>query len=319
MSNEIDFFTEDKFKMAITISEKLSKSSIVPMHFRNKPEEIFSCLVLGAELGFKPMQALNAIVIIQGQATLKAQTQLALVRAKCPNAIIIIESNDKDLRATCTCRRSINDTGFTSEWTMEKAKKMGLSHKDNWIKQPATMLRWRAISECLRIVFPEILQGVYATEEIEDLDNQIKIEITDYKEQGQFIEKIKYLLDAIKTNSIPEKADLLKKIDIKLMSDLDKRSIDELKKNLTTLENIFNAQKNTIPTTTIENVNSHERKVISEILEKCKVICASMDSTKKQIFLKNTLKVEKFEELESWDEQDLIDLDAQLMGLIKVE
>ena len=79
---ELQLFDENKFNQAVKLAATLAKSTIVPMHFRNKPEEVFAALVMGAELGFQPMQALNSLVMIQGNATLKASTMLALARAK---------------------------------------------------------------------------------------------------------------------------------------------------------------------------------------------------------------------------------------------
>lgn len=167
---EIMLFDESKFNQAVKLASTLAKSSIVPKHFQGKGEDVFAALVLGAELGFQPMQSLQAIVLIQGQCTLKAQTQLALVRSKCPSAIIEIKADEEKKIVTCTAKRDKEDFGFTSTWDMQKAKQMGLAGKDNWLKQPVTMLRWRCVSEALRMVFPDVLQGIYATEELEEVE-----------------------------------------------------------------------------------------------------------------------------------------------------
>lgn len=166
---ELELFNQDKFNHAVKLAETLAKSTIVPQHFRGKGADVFAAIVLGSELGFSPMQSLNAIVMIQGNATMKAQTQLALVRAKCPKAIIKINVDEEKKIAVCEVKRDENDFGYTATWDMNKAKLMGLACRDNWIKQPTTMLRWRALSEALRTVFPDVLQGLYATEELEEL------------------------------------------------------------------------------------------------------------------------------------------------------
>lgn len=176
--SELALFDETKFNQAIKLAGTLAKSSIVPSHFRGKPEDVFACLVLGAELGFQPMQSLNAIVMIQGNATLKAQTMLALVRSRCPKAIIeITEEGDT---VSCLAKRDERDLGYKASWNKDKAYDAGFAKawdkenkkwitKDNWVKQPKTMSRWRSVSEACRVVFPDILQGLYASEEIEDL------------------------------------------------------------------------------------------------------------------------------------------------------
>lgn len=177
---DLMLFDETKFNQAVRLAGTLAKSSIVPKHFQGHAEDVFACLVLGAELGFQPMQALNSIVMIQGSATLKAQTMLALVRAKCPKAIINVTLNEAKKEATCFAARDDKDTGYTSTWDFDKAYMAGFAKawdkdnkkwivKDNWQKQPTNMAKWRAISETLRVIFPDVIQGLYATEEMEDL------------------------------------------------------------------------------------------------------------------------------------------------------
>ena len=46
---------------------------------------------------------------------------------------------------------------------MAWAKRMGLANKDNYLKQPLTMLAWRSISAAARLVCSEALYGVQYT------------------------------------------------------------------------------------------------------------------------------------------------------------
>lgn len=180
---ELQLFDENKFNQAVKLAETLAKSSIVPSHFRGKGADVFACLVLGSELGFQPMQALNSIVMIQGNATLKAQTMLALVKAKCPNSKIVIKLDEQGKGASCFAKRDKDDSddeGYLAVWNFDKAMKAKFAQswdkdlkkwvvKHTWEGQPVNMSKWRAISEALRVVFPDVLQGIYATEELEDL------------------------------------------------------------------------------------------------------------------------------------------------------
>ncbi len=162
--SEVDVFQEDKFNHAVKVAQTLAKSSIVPLHFKGKPEDIFACLVLGAELGFKPIQSLNSIVMIQGNATLKAVTMLAIARSKIKDLSVNIEELNNAVRVTI----KRGEDSYTALWSDEKAKAMGLSHKDNYIKQKMTMYRWRAISEALKIICPDVLMGLNTLEEMQD-------------------------------------------------------------------------------------------------------------------------------------------------------
>jgi hypothetical protein len=53
------------------------------------------------------------------------------------------------------------------KFTIQDAEKMGLTSKDNWKKQPAVMLQWRACAQLIRQVYPDLINGLHATEEIE--------------------------------------------------------------------------------------------------------------------------------------------------------
>lgn len=172
---------QKKFNAAMNMARTLARSQIVPSAFRDKPDDVFAAIQMGAELGFQPMQSLNAISMIQGNATLKGQTMLSLVRAKVPGSIIKIAKEGETI--SCFAARSDEDAknglGYTAEWSKEKAIKAKFAVKwdkelkkftlkDNWENQPETMSRWRAVSEALRIIFPDILMGLYTPEEIED-------------------------------------------------------------------------------------------------------------------------------------------------------
>lgn len=168
MSTDILVLNKDEQLSVWDFACKLSKSKMVPTIFQGKPEDTFVTVIMGRELGISPIMALSSIVVIQGTVTLKVQTMNAVVRSKCPTAIISIEQNHDEKEVKVTAKRNATDPGYTSMWNMETAKAMGLSHKDNWIKQPMNMLKARALSDALRTVFPDILLGLYSEEEIRD-------------------------------------------------------------------------------------------------------------------------------------------------------
>lgn len=166
MSTELDVFSEDKFNAAVKVAATLAKSNIVPAHFKNRPEDVFAALVLGAELGFSPMAALNSIVMIQGNATLKAQTMLAIARAKVKDLSVSIKEEKESV--SVTIKRA--DDSYTSTWNDERALLMGLLHKDNYKKQKLIMYKWRGVSEALKFMCSDVLMGLNTLEEMQDLE-----------------------------------------------------------------------------------------------------------------------------------------------------
>lgn len=166
----ININSADSLNHAFKIADTLAKSQIVPRHFQGKPHDIFATLVLGAELGFQPMQSLQSIVMIQGNATLKAQTMLAIARAKLPELKLEIKIEGESV--TATGQRHKDDLPFSSTWNNERARAMGLLSKDNYIKQKLTMFRWRAVSDVLRTIAADVLMGLMSTEEMIDVEEE---------------------------------------------------------------------------------------------------------------------------------------------------
>lgn len=150
-------------------SVKLSKSKMIPAIFQGKCEDIFVSILYGREFGISPIMALHSLCVIQGQVTMKVQTMNAIVRAKCPEAIIDIKQDHTKKEVVVIAKRNPKDAEYVSTWNMTRAKEMGLASKNNWIVQPMNMLKARALSEALRTVFADVLCGLYSEEEMQDL------------------------------------------------------------------------------------------------------------------------------------------------------
>lgn len=168
MSNELILSKDEQLNLW-DFCVKLSKSKMVPAMYQSKAEDVFASTLMGRELGFSPMMSLYAFVVIQGSVTMKVFTMNAIVRAKCPDALIEIKIDHGKKEARVVAKRNKDDLGYESLWNMDMAKTMGLSGKSNWISQPLNMLKARALSDALRTVFPDVLMGLYSTEEMEDL------------------------------------------------------------------------------------------------------------------------------------------------------
>lgn len=170
MSNLPTVMSDNAFALIEKRANILAKSTIMPMSLRNKPSDIAVILMIAAELDIPPMQAINGINVIQGRPTISPQLMLALIRRNHPDAYIKIEEGD--LIVTCAMARSKSKEEmaqlYTSRWDMPRAQKMGLTSKDNYSKQPQTMLKWRAVGEAARVVFPDVLSGLYFPNEMTD-------------------------------------------------------------------------------------------------------------------------------------------------------
>ena len=146
------------------LGETLIESGLLPGAIK-KPEAAVAIILKGRELGLPVMQAFDSIDSIQGKPTLKPQAMLALIYASPQCAGVDIDSRATQCTVTMRRRNSGRESAHTETFTMEDASRLGLANKDNWRKQPKTMLKWRAVSACARVVFPDVIQGMFTPEE----------------------------------------------------------------------------------------------------------------------------------------------------------
>lgn len=151
---------------AFHVCERLVQSSFVPASFARKPMEATAAVLAGAEIGLSPMASLRAFDVIQGQAAPRAITLRAVVQSF-GHEIELIESTAT--RCRMRGRRRDSQTWQAVTWTMDRARDLGLTGKDNWKKQPQAMLIARATSELARLIAADAILGIgYTSEEIRD-------------------------------------------------------------------------------------------------------------------------------------------------------
>lgn len=154
---------------AYQVAQRLSDSAFVPQQFRGKPVETTAAILAGLEVGLSPMQAIRSFDIISGTAAPRAITLRALVQSR-GHEMVLVESNAT--RCKMKGKRKDSDEWQSVTWTMDRAKDLGLTGKDNWKKQPAAMLVARATSELARLVASDAILGIgYSSEEIADGGN----------------------------------------------------------------------------------------------------------------------------------------------------
>lgn len=144
----------------------VSTAALLPQAYRGKPADIMLAVGLGQSMGLSPAESLYRIDVIQGKPTASAE----LIAANVRKAGHKLRITGDDHSATATIIRSDDpEFEFTVTRDREWAQAMGLTSKDNYKKQPGTMLQWRAITAVARLACPEALYGVaYTADEMTD-------------------------------------------------------------------------------------------------------------------------------------------------------
>lgn len=154
-------------------------ADVIPYQYQKKPGDILVAVNYGASMGLSFSESLYRLNVIQGKPTMSAELVAAQVR-KAGHKLRIYK-DEANLSARATINRA-DDPDFEFSVTRDAnwAHSMGLDKPDkkgnpsNYIKQPMTMLVWRAITAVAREACPEALFGAgYTPDELadEDVDN----------------------------------------------------------------------------------------------------------------------------------------------------
>jgi hypothetical protein len=148
-----------------TLAQRISSTDFVPDGFRNNVAATAAAILYGREVGLGPLQSLSTLHSIKGRVGMSAETMRALVFRE-GHEIVIVESTAA--RCTLKGRRRGSQEWTSVTWTIDDARQAKLGG-DNWTKYARQMLQARASAELCRLIFPDVVRGLAATEELEQL------------------------------------------------------------------------------------------------------------------------------------------------------
>ena len=182
---------------AMQLADMLASSDLVPKDYQRKPGNILVAVQWGAEVGLKPLQALQNIAVINNRPALWGDALVALVRG---SGLLeyMQETADGD---TATCR--VKRRGQPEEvrtFSQADAKAAGLAGKTGpWSQYPARMRQLRARAFALRDVFADVLKGLPVAEEVQDMPVAEEVRAT-----PRHMGEIKPVVQAIAAGLSPE-------------------------------------------------------------------------------------------------------------------
>lgn len=151
---------------AYELATRLITTSFAPAQYKGKPDEAAAAMLAGSEVGLSPMASLRSFDVIQGVAAPRAIALRAIVQSL-GHEIVIDEATPT--KVIGRGKRKGSAEWQRAEWTIQRATSLGLTGKDQWKKQPQTMLIARVTSELARLIAADAILGIpYASEELED-------------------------------------------------------------------------------------------------------------------------------------------------------
>lgn len=148
----------------IHYAQAMAGASLLPEAYRKQPANILIAMQAGESLGITPFQAIQGIDVIKGKMSLSAELMRALIlRDGHTLRVDVLTENGCRL---LVARREHPDEVQQFDFTIEDAKRAGLSG-GNWAAHPKAMLLARCTTLAARAVFPDVIGGMSATEEVE--------------------------------------------------------------------------------------------------------------------------------------------------------
>ena len=130
------------------------------------PEAAVVIMLTGAQLGIPPVAAMRGIHVVEGRAVLSSDL-IAAVILRSPECEYLRPVEVSGKRVTMTTKRRGQEP-VSHTWTIEMAQTAELAGRNIWKKYPHSMLRARATAELGRMVYPELLFGVYVDGELDN-------------------------------------------------------------------------------------------------------------------------------------------------------
>jgi hypothetical protein len=178
---------------AFRMAQILVSSGLTPRGV-DTPQKAFLIMAQGRELGLSTMQSLGNIYVVEGKVSLSSDLMAAMV-LKSPVCEYLRCAEMTSERATYLAKRK-GGAEFRYSFSWEDAVKAGLTNRPNYKANPADMLRHRALSKCVRAVFPDVVAGLYSRDEAED--------IVDVTPRQSVVEVVQQATEAAKTPVVVE-------------------------------------------------------------------------------------------------------------------
>lgn len=128
------------------------------------PDQAMALMLIAQAEGLHPAIAARDYHIIQGRPALKADAMLARFQTA-GGRVKWLSMTDQRVAGEFSHPQG---GSVEIEWTIDMAKRAGLTKNPTWTQYPRAMLRARCVSEGIRTVYPGVVVGTYTPEEVED-------------------------------------------------------------------------------------------------------------------------------------------------------
>jgi len=169
-NNSLDMF--DALEKAYKVADLMSKSDIIPTHFRGKAANIFIVLNTAYRMNLDPMLVMQNTFVVSGKLGMNSSFAIALANRSGLFAHgIRYKEEGKGSNLAVTAYTNLVGTNEEISYTisMSQAVAEGWTKNSKYQSLPELMLRYRAAMFLIRTHAPEVINGMHAVEELEDI------------------------------------------------------------------------------------------------------------------------------------------------------
>lgn len=148
------------------LAAHICDTDFVPASFRGNPAAATAAILYGREVGLPPMTSLTQIYVQKGRPAMYAEAMRALILAAGHEYEVRAATGRE---ATVAGRRRGTTRWQEVVWNLDMARAAGLVKRDSaWESYPRAMLVAKATAELARQMFPDVIHGLVALEDIDD-------------------------------------------------------------------------------------------------------------------------------------------------------
>lgn len=165
------FESEDAFELGQRMANVFAESSIVPQQYRKNLPNCMIALDMAMRLKTSPMMVMQNLYIVNGSPAWSSQYIVATINAsrKYKTELQYDMQGQGDTLSCYAWAMDHNDHKVQGPTiTMKMAKDAGWYNKNGskWKTMPEVMIRYRAASFFGRLNCPDMIMGIYSTDEV---------------------------------------------------------------------------------------------------------------------------------------------------------
>lgn len=167
------FSGSNEFSLALKMANALSSSTIVPKDYQGNIGNALIALEMSNRLGTSPLMVMQNLYIVNGRPAWSSQYIIAMINSskKYKTELQYCFEGKGDNLSCYAFAEDYNGHKVKGPTiTMEMAKAEGWVSKtgSKWKTMPEVMIRYRAASFFGRLNCPDMIMGIYSTEEVVD-------------------------------------------------------------------------------------------------------------------------------------------------------